>query len=67
VRKVKQYVFSFYTEQAKPVVWEEAILASGMMEAFSKVKKLMAKYKREKGVPIRVKYKGVRYRHTDIA
>jgi hypothetical protein len=67
VKKVKQYVFSFYTEQTKPVVWEEAILASGMMEAFSKVKMLMEKYKKEKGVPIRVQYKGVRYRHTDIA
>ncbi|WMT18432.1 hypothetical protein [Parageobacillus toebii] len=67
---MKQYIFSFYTdhtEQAKPVVWEETILASGMMEAFSKVKMLMEKYKREKGVSIRVQYKGVRYRHIDIA
>lgn len=67
VKNMKQYVFAFYTDQTKPVVWEETILASGMMEAFSKVKALMKKYKREKGVPIRVQYKGVLYRYTDIA
>jgi hypothetical protein len=64
---MKQYVFSFYTEQTKPVVWEEAIPAEGMMDAFLKAKRLMKKYKQEKGVPIRVRYKGVRYRHIDIA
>ncbi len=67
MRRVKQYVFSFYTEQAKPVVWEEAILAEGMMDAFLKAKKLMKKYKQEKGTPVRVQYKGVCYRHIDIA
>ncbi|BBW96187.1 MULTISPECIES: hypothetical protein [Geobacillus] len=64
---MKQYVFSFYTVQGKTIVWEEAITASGMMEAFSKAQQLLIKHKREKGVPIRVKYKGVCYRHTDIA
>ncbi|MGZ0085721.1 hypothetical protein ACWNXI_09145 [Caldibacillus thermoamylovorans] len=64
---MKQYVFSFYTVQGKTIVWEEAIPASGMMEAFSKAQQLLIKHKREKGVPIRVNYKGVCYRHTDIA
>ncbi|AGT32047.1 hypothetical protein M493_08865 [Geobacillus genomosp. 3] len=64
---MKQYVFSFQTDQGKTVVWEEAILASGMMEAFSKAQRLLIKYKQEKGVPVRIRYKGVRYRHTDIA
>jgi hypothetical protein len=67
VRALKQYVFSFYTEQAKPVVWEETILAEGMMDAFLKAKKLMKKYQQEKGAPVRVQYKGVRYRYIDIA
>jgi|GEM_PF-776640 len=64
---MKQYVFSFYTEQGKTFAWEETILASGMMEAFSKARQMLLKYKQEKGGPVRVRYKGVRYRHTDIA
>lgn len=67
MKKMKQYVFSFHTEQEKASAWEEAILASGMMEAFSKAQRLLMKYKQEKGVPIRIRYKGVRYRYTDIA
>ncbi|AMX83595.1 hypothetical protein GS3922_07885 [Geobacillus subterraneus] len=64
---MKQYVFSFYTDQGKTVSWEETILASGMMEAFSKAQRMLIKYNQEKGVPVRIRYKGVRYRHTDIA
>ncbi|CAM3980238.1 MULTISPECIES: hypothetical protein [Geobacillus] len=64
---MKQYVFSFYTDQGRTSVWDEAISASGMMEAFSKARRLLIKYKQEKGIPVRVRYKGVRYRHTDIA
>ncbi|MFC0297047.1 hypothetical protein [Geobacillus jurassicus] len=64
---MKQYVFSFYTVQGETIVWEEAIPASGMMEAFSKARLLLVKHKQEKGVPVRVRYKGVRYRQTDIA
>ncbi|WP_027409353.1 hypothetical protein [Anoxybacteroides tepidamans] len=64
---MKQYVFLFYTEQAKSVVWEEAVLAEGMMEAFLKVKQLLQTYEKEKAAPVRVQYKGVRYRNIDIA
>lgn len=64
---LKQYVFSFYTEQTKPVVREEAILADGMMDAFLKAKKLMKTFEKEMGTPIRVQYKGVRYRNIGIA
>ncbi|ANB60130.1 hypothetical protein [Anoxybacteroides amylolyticum] len=62
---MKHYVFSFYTDQK--MVREEAILANGMMDAFLKAKKAMKAYKKELGVPIRVQYKGVRYRNIDIA
>lgn len=67
---MKQYVFSFYTDytdQGRTSVWDEAIPASGMMEAFSKAQRLLIRYKQEKGMPVRIRYKGVRYRHTDIA
>lgn len=67
VKALKQYVFLFYTEQAKSVVWEEAVLAEGMMEAFLKVKQLLQTYEKEKAAPVRVQYKGVRYRNIDIA
>jgi len=64
---LKQYVFSFYTDQTKPMVREEAILADGMMDAFLKAKKIMKAYEKELGIPVRVQYKGVRYRNVDIA
>ncbi|GMB09561.1 hypothetical protein EDD69_1066 [Thermolongibacillus altinsuensis] len=64
---MKQYIFKFSTQSEQPVIWEEFIPATGMMDAFRKAKALSEKYKKEKGVLIKVKYKGVRYYNADIA
>jgi hypothetical protein len=65
--RMKQYIFKFSTQGEHPTVWEEAISATGMMDAFRKAKALSQKYKKEKGVFVQVKYKGVRYYNADIA
>lgn len=64
---MKQYIFNFSTHHQQPVVWEEAITARGMMDACIKAKKLCREYEREKQIPIRIQYKGVRYCNEDIA
>lgn len=64
---MKQYIFTFSTHHQQPVVWEEAIIADGMMDACVKAKKLCRRYEQEKQIPIRIQYKGVRYCSEDIA
>ncbi len=64
---MKQYIFTFSTHHQQPIVWEEAIIANGMMDACIKAKKLCRQYEHEKQIPIRVQYKGVRYYSEDIA
>lgn len=64
---MKQYIFNFSTHHQQPVVWEETIIARGMMDACIKAKKLCRQYEREKQISIRIQYKGVRYCNEDIA
>lgn len=64
---MKQYIFTFSTHHQQPIVWEEAIIADGMMDACTKAKKLCRQHEREKQIPIRIQYKGVRYYNEDIA
>lgn len=58
---MKQYIFQFSTHEES---WEEMIEAKGMMDAFLKVKSLRDNFEQEQEIPVQIKYKTVRYKHS---